>query len=85
MYVCKAGHMATRKARGGQKKAKSGSNTQHETYYFDVEKCKRCSLKEGCYKGTATKTYSAKIKGKREKERRIVSYSKGRGFVKKTV
>lgn len=62
MYVCKAGHMATRKARGGQKKAKSGSNTQHETYYFDVEKCKRCPLKEGCYKGTATKTYSVKIK-----------------------
>ena len=34
-----------------------------ECYYFDVEKCKRFSLKEGCYKeGAKTKTYSVTIK-----------------------
>lgn len=38
-------------------------NTQVETYYFDVEKCKRCPLREGCYRvGAKTKTFSVKIK-----------------------
>jgi NCAIR mutase (PurE)-related protein len=37
MYVCKAGHMAIRKARQGKKGV--GKN-QTDTYYFDVEKCK---------------------------------------------
>lgn len=60
MYVCKAGHMAIRKARQGKKGV--GEN-QQDTYYFDVEKCKRCPLKEGCYKeGAKTKTYSVTIK-----------------------
>ncbi len=34
MYVCKAGHMAVRKARQGKKGV--GKN-QVDTYYFDVE------------------------------------------------
>lgn len=55
MYVCKAGHMAIRKARQGKKNI--GQN-QAETYYFDVEKCKVCSLKEG----SKSKTYSVTIK-----------------------
>lgn len=60
MYVCKAGHMAIRKARQGKKGI--GGN-QANTYFFDVEKCKRCPLKEGCYKeGSKTKTYSETIK-----------------------
>lgn len=60
MFVCPAGHMATRKARGGTKDV--GTN-QVDTYYFDVEKCKNCPLKEGCYKdGAKTKTYSVSIK-----------------------
>lgn len=46
MYVCKAGHMAIRKARGGKKGV--GAN-QVDTYHFDVKKCKRCPIKEGCY------------------------------------
>ena len=55
-FVCPAGHMAIRKARGGTKDV--GKN-QVDTYYFDVEKCKSCPLKEGCYKdGAKTKTYS---------------------------
>ncbi|MBB6675137.1 IS1182 family transposase [Cohnella nanjingensis] len=60
MYVCKAGHMATRKARGGKKGV--GAN-QVDTYYFDVEVCKRCPIREGCYKeGAKSKTYSVSIK-----------------------
>jgi N-formylglutamate amidohydrolase len=36
---------------------------QVDTYYFDVEKCKSCPVKEGCYKdGAKTKTYSVSIK-----------------------
>lgn len=59
MYVCKAGHMAIRKAKQGSKK----KNTNVESYYFDVEKCKHCPFKDGCYKeGSKTKTYNVKIK-----------------------
>lgn len=59
-FVCPAGHLAIRKARGGTKDV--GTN-QVDTYYFDVEKCKSCPLKEGCYKdGAKTKTYSVSIK-----------------------
>jgi transposase len=57
--VCPAGHMAIRKARQGKKNV--GKN-QTYTYYFDVEKCKSCSLKQGCYKGAKTKTYCVRIK-----------------------
>lgn len=58
--ICPAGHMAIRKAKQGKKNV--GKNQSH-TYYFDVEKCKSCSLKEGCYKeGAKTKTYAVTIK-----------------------
>jgi hypothetical protein len=59
-FVCPARHMAMRKAIQGKKNV--GKN-QVDTYYFDVEKCKSCPLKEGCYKERAkTKTYSVSIK-----------------------
>ncbi len=52
--------MAIRKSRQGKKDI--GTN-QVDTYYFDVEKCKVCPLREGCYKeGAKTKTYSVSIK-----------------------
>ena len=60
MYVCPAGHMATRKAKQGKK---GQQRNQVEVYFFDVEKCKICPLREGCYKaGAKTKTYSNSIK-----------------------
>jgi len=60
MFVCPAGHLAIRKARQGKKG--QGTN-QTQTYYFDVEKCKVCPLREGCYKeGARTKSYSISIK-----------------------
>ena len=59
MYVCKAGHMAIKKRNTGSKK----KNQQVESYFFDVEKCKHCPFKDGCYKeGTKTKTFNVKIK-----------------------
>ena len=60
MYICKAGHLATRKRyddRKGQKK-----NPQWK-YYFDHHKCKVCPIRDGCYKeGAKSKTYSVTIK-----------------------
>ena len=59
MYVCPAGHMAVRKSRESRKKEKK---TPREVYYFDVNKCKVCSLREGCYKpGAKHKTYKVAI------------------------
>lgn len=55
MFVCPAGHMAIRKARQGKKNI--GTN-QVYTYYFDVEKCKICPLRDNCYKpGAKTKSH----------------------------
>jgi transposase len=66
MFVCPAGHIAIRKARQGRKNV--GAN-QVDTYYFDVEKCKTCPLRNGCYKeGAKTKTYSVSIKSDLHKE-----------------
>ena len=66
MFVCPAGHLAIRKARQGKKNV--GEN-QVDTYYFDVEKCKSCPLKQGCYKdGAKSKTYSVSIKSDIHKE-----------------
>ena len=60
MFVCPAGHLAIRKARQGKKNR--GKN-QADTYYFDVEKCKVCPLRENCYKpGAKTKTYAVTIR-----------------------
>lgn len=69
MFVCPAGHLAIRKARQGKKE--QGTN-QTETYYFDVEKCKTCPFREGCYKpGAKTKTYSVSIKSDLHKDQMI--------------
>ncbi|VEF46047.1 transposase IS4 family protein [Bacillus freudenreichii] len=66
MYVCKAGHMAIRKAKQGKKGV---AVNQVHTYYFDIEKCKHCPFKEGCYKeGSKSKTYSVKIKSNEHTE-----------------
>ncbi len=60
MFVCPAGHMAIRKAKQGKS---DGKWNQTWTYYFDVEKCKVCSWRKGCYKnGAKSKTYSVSIK-----------------------
>lgn len=59
MFICPAGHMAIRHAKQGKRGV--GTN-QTDTYYFDIDKCKTCSKKKGCYKeGAKSKTYSVKI------------------------
>lgn len=73
MFVCPAGHLATRKARQGKKD--SGTN-QTDTYYFDVGKCKACPLRDGCYKpGAKTKSYSVSIKSSLHQEQLIFQES----------
>jgi Transposase DDE domain./Transposase domain (DUF772). len=60
MFLCPAGHVSIRKSRQGKKNV--GTN-QTDTYYFDVEKCKVCPLRDKCYKpGAKSKTYSVSIK-----------------------
>lgn len=56
LYVC------PRSTKSRQGKKNTGTN-QVTTYYFDVEKCKSCPLRNGCYKeGAKSKTYSVSIK-----------------------
>ena len=60
MFICPAGDLAIRKARQGKKNR--GKN-QADTYYFDIDKCKTCPLKDGDYKpGAKSKTYAVTIK-----------------------
>lgn len=60
MYVCPAGHLAIKKL---VKKRKDSSKNPQLKYFFDVEKCKVCPLRDGCYKeGAKTKSYSVSIK-----------------------
>ena len=66
MFVCPSGHMAIRKWRQGRK---NDNANQVDAYFFDVEKCKTCVLKNGCYKpGAKTKTYSISIKSDEHQE-----------------
>ncbi|WP_312755362.1 IS1182 family transposase [Rummeliibacillus suwonensis] len=69
LFICPAGHLATRKARTGKKN--QGKN-QVLTYFFDIEKCKVCPLQEGCYKkGAKSKSYSVSIKSTEHKDQEI--------------
>ncbi len=67
MFVCKAGHMAVKKTQ--TKGNKYNNFTKVDTYFFDVEKCKRCPHKEGCYKeGAKSKSYNVTHKKEIHKE-----------------
>ena len=58
--------MAIRKARIGKKNV--GAN-QKQTYYFDINKCETCPLREGCCKdGAKSYTYSVTIKSTEHKD-----------------
>ena len=58
MYQCKAGHLAVHKYLDRRQKEKKNKNSRM-VYFFDVEKCKCCPYKEGCYReGAKKKTYS---------------------------
>jgi hypothetical protein len=80
MFVCPAGHMAVRKAIQGKK---SVGKNQAVTYYFDIEKCKNCPLKQGCYKeGAKSKTYSISIKSEIHQEQ--IEFEKSEYFKEKS-
>ena len=60
MYVCKAGHMAIKNKYEGRKGQDKNPRIK---YFFDIEKCKVCPFRDGCYKeGAKSKTYSVTIK-----------------------
>lgn len=59
MYQCKAGHLAIRKCLNKGTTEKKKNKNPRMVYYFDVEKCKSCPYREGCYKeGAKSKTYA---------------------------
>ena len=61
MFICTAGHIAIKKIRRHNKQPERKENPRM-VYYFDVEKCKICSKREGCYKeGRISKSYSVSI------------------------
>jgi len=61
MYVCPAGHMAIRKTRSG---VNSPDQPQRESYHFDTDKCRSCSLKEKCgfKEGQKFKSYNVTVR-----------------------
>ncbi|TGY96508.1 IS5/IS1182 family transposase [Petralouisia muris] len=62
MYQCKAGHLAVRKYLDRREKEKKNKNPRM-IYFFDIEKCKYCPYRDGCYKeGAKKKTYSETLK-----------------------
>lgn len=54
--TCPAGHLAIKRIYNSNKNKKKKQNPCYK-YYFDVEKCKQCPLREGCYKGGEMKTH----------------------------
>lgn len=68
-YVCKEGHMSVKKAVSGKKKREETGSTAVVSYFFDVEKCRVCPSREGCYKeGSRTKSYSVTLMSKNHSE-----------------
>ncbi|MGN9120497.1 transposase [Turicibacter bilis] len=54
------GHLSMRNARTGKK---NQNKNQSLTYYFEIKRCKKCPLRNRCYKsGAKSKTYSITIK-----------------------
>ncbi|MUV37920.1 hypothetical protein JNUCC1_01726 [Lentibacillus sp. JNUCC-1] len=71
MFVCPAGHLATKKLYKNRK----NRNAQLK-FYFDVDKCKTCPLRDGCYKdGAKTKTYSVSVKSTEHKDQEAFQQS----------
>ncbi|WP_310239492.1 IS1182 family transposase [Brevibacillus nitrificans] len=57
--ICPAGEHSIRKAIQGSKQT---GKSRSLVFYFDVEKCKVCPLREGCFKpGAKSKTYSIRV------------------------
>jgi hypothetical protein len=73
MYVCPAGHMSVRKAASSRDKSGKCPRT---VYYFNVEKCKICLLRQGCYREEAQfKTYAVRMQSPLRKSRLLFQNS----------
>ena len=67
---------------GRKNKAVTGKKNQGQnqvmTFYFDIEKCKVCPMREGCYKEDAkSKTYSVSIKSSTHEEQATFQETEG--------
>ncbi|BCB06016.1 DDE transposase [Bacillus sp. KH172YL63] len=72
-YMCPAGHLS--KNDGHIKKRDKNRNTRIK-FYWDIEKCKKCPIREGCYtEGAKTKSYSLTIKSKEHSEHESFQHS----------
>lgn len=81
MFVCKAGHMAISRIIRHNKQGFRHENPRM-VYYFDIEKCKHCPMRNGCYKdGAQSKSYSVSITSNIQKEQ--MEYEKSERFKKK--
>ena len=88
-YVCPAGETSVRKDYKKptlKKRDDNGELTQkyhngHVTYYFDVKKCKDCPLRDGCYKGGKTKSYTVMILSETHKDQ--MEFEKTKEFKQK--
>ena len=68
-FQCPCGNLAIRKAGSGKKN--NADRNQSMKYYFDIEKCKICPRKDGCYKDQAkSKIYSVTILSDAHKEQK---------------
>lgn len=66
MFVCKAGHMAIKKK---YEERKGQDKNPRIKFFFDIEKCKGCAFRDGCYKEEAkSKTYSITVKSTEHKD-----------------
>ena len=72
LMVCPQGHQALRKSNVKSFQYYKGKKYTNNrvVFYFDVEKCKTCPLREGCYSGGKQKTYSVTIEKDTHKEHR---------------
>jgi uncharacterized protein (UPF0179 family) len=75
-YTCPAGEFAKYKSYQKPKEKKMDSNGKiiqsyknaQMVYFFDVEKCKECPLRDGCYNGAKSKSYTVTILSDTHKE-----------------
>lgn len=73
---CRAGHLAVKKCTSIDRGV-----TRH-MYWFDVEKCKECPYRDGCYKpGSRTRTFSIKEHG--EDRKKYLEYQETESFKEK--
>jgi len=67
-YQCPAGELSVRKE---MIKRNRGNKNETLRYFFDIEKCKKCPQKDGCYKdGAKSKTYNVTILSDLHKEQK---------------